>query len=84
MALGYRGLADTGCRDDRRKRWAMRHRNEAAVHEPAWSVATDSIVDCYDLAATIRHAVLDEFAYGQELDKATGGADVPFLRHPWP
>ena len=71
-------------RPDRRKRWAVRHRNQAAVQdladELAWSVATDtgSVIDPYDLAATVRHAVLDEFAHGQELDRATGGKDSSF------
>ncbi|MEU3517138.1 hypothetical protein ABZ770_17935 [Streptomyces sp. NPDC006654] len=71
-------------RPDWRKRWAMRHRNEAAVQEVsdelAWSVAADtnSIINPYDLAATIRHAILDEFTSGQELDKATDGKDSPF------
>ncbi|MDQ0847521.1 hypothetical protein QFZ68_007284 [Streptomyces sp. V1I6] len=63
-------------RPDRRKRWALRYRTEAAVHqvadELAFNVATgiDEIIDPYDLAATIRHAVLDEFATGQELDNS--------------
>ncbi|MFG2563522.1 hypothetical protein [Streptomyces sp. NPDC048496] len=64
-------------RPDRRKRWALRHRSEPAVHEIAdelaWTVAADttSIVDTHDLAATIRHAFLDEFATGRELDADT-------------
>ncbi len=62
-------------RPDRRKRWALRHRTEPAVHEVAdelaYSVAanTNNIIDTHDLAATIRHAVLDEFATGRELDE---------------
>ncbi|MFF3335726.1 hypothetical protein ACFYWX_40455 [Streptomyces sp. NPDC002888] len=65
-------------RPDRRKRWALRHRNEAAVHEVAdelaWNVAADTegIISPYDLAATVRYAFLDELAYGKELDEATG------------
>lgn len=32
----------------------------------------DSIIDRHDFAATVRHAFLDEFATGRELDEATG------------
>ena len=65
-------------RPDRRKRWALRHRTEPAVHEVAdelaWTVAvnTQNIVDPYDLAAVVRHAFLDEFAIGRELDGDVG------------
>ncbi|MFD7407771.1 hypothetical protein ACFV7R_35090 [Streptomyces sp. NPDC059866] len=65
-------------RPDRRKRWTLRHRNEAAVHEVAdelaWSVAadTEAIIDPHDLAATVRHAFLDELVTGKDLDEATG------------
>ncbi|WP_405736396.1 hypothetical protein OG607_44840 [Streptomyces sp. NBC_01537] len=61
-------------RPDRRKRWALRHRTEPAVHEAAdelaWTVAvnTKNIVDPYDVAADVRHAFLDEFAIGRERD----------------
>lgn len=71
-------------RPDWRKRGALRHRTQASVQEVAdelaWSVAADtaSIIDPYDLAATLRHAILDEFAYGQEVHRATGGTDSPF------
>ncbi|MGD3112888.1 hypothetical protein [Streptomyces sp. YGL11-2] len=64
-------------RPDRRKRWALRHRTEPAVHEVADELAytvaanTNNIIDTWDLAATIRHAFLDEFATGRELDEGT-------------
>ncbi|MET9669398.1 hypothetical protein ABZY19_29165 [Streptomyces sp. NPDC006475] len=60
-------------RPDRRKSWALRHRTEASVHqvadELAWNVASGigDITDSADLAATIRHAFLDEIAVGLEL-----------------
>nr|WTA00191.1 hypothetical protein OH820_35150 [Streptomyces sp. NBC_00857] len=62
-------------RPDRRKRWALRHRTEPAVHEVAHELAytvaanTNNIIDISNLAATIRHAFLDEFATGRELDQ---------------
>ncbi|MFF0767022.1 hypothetical protein ACFYWH_44735 [Streptomyces sp. NPDC003737] len=65
-------------RPDWRKRWALRFRTESAVHEIAdnlaFSVAADTgdIINTHDLAATVRHAFLDEFASGKELDEATG------------
>ncbi|MGC0334885.1 hypothetical protein RKD23_007962 [Streptomyces sp. SAI-170] len=65
-------------RPDRRKRWALRFRTENAVHEIADELAltvaadTGDIIDTHDLAATVRHAFLDEFAYGKHLDEATG------------
>ncbi|WP_235455371.1 hypothetical protein [Streptomyces olivochromogenes] len=68
-------------RPDWRKRWALRFRTESAVHEVAdelaWSVAdnTGSIIDPHDLAVTIRHAILDEFAAGKELDESLGDSD---------
>ncbi|MBZ9645759.1 hypothetical protein [Streptomyces sp. PSKA30] len=42
--------------------------------ELAWSVGadTETIIDPHDLAATIRHAFLDELASGKSLDEATG------------
>lgn len=55
-------------RPDWRKRWVLRHRNEAAVQEIAddlaWSVAISlkKILPVDLLSATIRHAVLDEYA----------------------
>lgn len=65
-------------RPDRRQRWALRFRTESAVHEIADDLAlsvaadTDSIIATHDLAATVRHAFLDESASGKELDQATG------------
>ncbi|MFE4369628.1 hypothetical protein ACFRMN_15600 [Streptomyces sp. NPDC056835] len=65
-------------RPDWRKRWALRFRTESAVHEIADDLAlsvatdTDSIIDVHDLAVTVRHAVLDEFAYGKKLDESLG------------
>jgi hypothetical protein len=66
----------------RRKRWALRWRNQDHVRGLArdlgWYVAADigegnGIIPARDLAVTIRHAVLDEFSYGQELERQTGG-----------
>ncbi|MEU4118909.1 hypothetical protein AB0F71_31005 [Kitasatospora sp. NPDC028055] len=68
-------------RPERRKRWALRHRTEDAVRQVAdelgWSVAVnlDDIVPPYPLAATVRHAILDELAYGQQLDQQIGDTD---------
>ncbi|MFF4542463.1 hypothetical protein [Streptomyces aureus] len=76
--LARRFLGSLWERPDWRKRWALRFRTESAVHEIAddlaFSVATDTddIINHYDLAATVRHAFLDEFATGKELDEATG------------
>lgn len=73
-------------RPDRRKQWALRHRNEAAVQDIAddlaWSVASSlhQILPTDLLSATIRHAVLDE--YGSSLthrDKQKQGQQVK----PW-
>lgn len=56
-----------------RKRWALRHRNEESVRQAAdmlaWEVAKslDKIIPTAELASTIRHAILDELAYGQGL-----------------
>lgn len=53
---------------DRRKRWALRHRTEAAVtqtaEELAFHTATDlkRVIPPDALASTIRHALLDELA----------------------
>ncbi|MEU6381699.1 hypothetical protein [Streptomyces sp. NPDC046909] len=55
-------------RPDWRKRWVLRHRNEADVQEIAddlaWSVAISlkQILPVDLLSATVRHAVLDEYA----------------------
>ncbi|GII59426.1 hypothetical protein Pth03_78150 [Planotetraspora thailandica] len=63
---------------DRRKRWALRWRTQSAVEEVAkslgWQVAVNlgNIVPTEALAATIRHAVLDEFATGQQLRQENG------------
>ncbi|MGW7210033.1 hypothetical protein [Streptomyces sp. NPDC054837] len=79
QSLARRFLGALWERPDWRKRWALRFRTESAVHEIADDLAlsvatdTDSIIDRHDLAATVRHAVLDEFATGKELDEATGG-----------
>ncbi|WP_372404941.1 helix-turn-helix transcriptional regulator [Streptomyces luteireticuli] len=57
----------------RRKRWVVRQRNEATVREVAgelaWSVAVDldGILPTDALAATIRHAILDELASCKDL-----------------
>jgi len=65
-------------RPDRRKRWALRWRNDAAVRQLAeelgWGVAASvpKLVPTDALATTITHAVLDEFATGQKLDRKTG------------
>lgn len=56
-----------------RKRWALRWRTETAVREIAeelsWDVAASvpTLVPIYDLAVTIRHAMLDELAQGKRL-----------------
>jgi hypothetical protein len=63
-----------------RKRWAVRWRTRAAVHDLAetlgWYVAADvqdgGLLPIGDLATTIQHAVLDELADGQQLHQATG------------
>ena len=60
---------------DRRRRWALRWRNEAAVHDLAedlgWQVAAgvDQLIPLDALAVTIRQAVLDDFATGQQNDR---------------
>ncbi|MEV1172482.1 hypothetical protein [Nonomuraea sp. NPDC049784] len=60
---------------DRRKRWALRWRAQHAVEQVAeelgWDVAAslNAIIPTEDLAITIRHAVLDEFATGQQLHR---------------
>jgi hypothetical protein len=65
-----------------RRRWALRWRNEAAVQDIAeelgWEVAADieSLVPLNALAATIRHAVLDELATGQRLDRSIQGREL--------
>jgi len=66
-----------------RKRWALRWRNEAAARDLAedlgWEIAAglDSLVPLDALSSTVRHAVLDEFATGQQLDR-----DLDRGRHP--
>ncbi|MCD9146147.1 hypothetical protein LUZ16_29735, partial [Streptomyces albireticuli] len=66
---------------ERRKRWVLRHRNEAAVRqvsdELAWEVAAGlkDILPVEGLAATLRHAVLDEFASGLELYRSLHSED---------
>lgn len=63
----------------RRKRWALRWRDQAAVRDIAaglaWYVAADvapsgngGIVPAQDLAVTIQHAILDHFAEQQDSD----------------
>jgi len=71
-------LAQLWQRPDRRRRWALRWRNETAVRRLAeklgWDVAASmpKLVPIDALAVTIRHAVLDEFAAGQALDRSVG------------
>ncbi|MBM7790201.1 helix-turn-helix transcriptional regulator [Tenggerimyces flavus] len=71
-------------RPDARKRWALRWRNQAAALKLAdnlgWVVASglDNIVPMTNLGITIRHALLDELATGQELDRDTAGGSLPF------
>jgi hypothetical protein len=63
---------------DRRRRWALRWRNQTAVRDVAeglaWYAAAElqgnRILPPEDLAVTIRHAWLDEFATGQELHRS--------------
>jgi hypothetical protein len=61
-----------------RKRWALRWRTEAAArdlaHELSWEIAAslDGIIPLDALARTLRHAVLDEFATSQRLDRDSG------------
>jgi hypothetical protein len=63
-------------RQNVRKRWALRWRTEAAVRDIAedlgWEVAAslNRLIPTGDLSTTIQLAVLDEFATGQELDRA--------------
>lgn len=63
---------------ERRKRWALRWRTEAAARDLAedlsWAVATGipTLIPVQDLATTVRHAVLDEFATSQDLDRKLG------------
>lgn len=74
---------------DRRKRWALRWRNEAAVRNLAedlsWDVAASitKLVPAHDLAVTLQHAVLHEFATSQELDRQLDrdGTRDPALFH---
>ena len=63
---------------DRRKRWALRWRTQDSVRDVAtelgWSAAIslDRIIPMPDLTITIRHAVLDELATGQQLRRDVG------------
>ncbi len=65
-----------------RKRWALRWRTPDAVRETAhglgWIVAADvqggRVIPVSDLAVTVRHAILDEFAWGQQ-----NSPDSPFF-----
>ncbi|MHA6757303.1 hypothetical protein [Streptacidiphilus sp. PAMC 29251] len=56
-----------------RKRWALRFRTEESVREIcqdlAYGVAVnvDQVLPLGDLSTTLRHALLDELAYGQDL-----------------
>jgi hypothetical protein len=74
-------MAELWDNPDRRKRWALRWRSREAVRDVAetlsWDVAggLDRIVPLSDLAITVRHAVLDELAYGQGLERKVG--DTP-------
>jgi hypothetical protein len=69
---------------NRRKRWALRWRTREAVRDAAaelgWSAAVslDRVIPMSALAVTIRHAILDELAYGQKLDRATGSPTEDF------
>ncbi|HSV64962.1 MAG TPA: hypothetical protein VLJ59_03505 [Mycobacteriales bacterium] len=60
---------------ERRKRWALRWRTEAAARDLAetlgWGVAANltKIIPIEDLASTIEHAVLDELVIGQKLTR---------------
>lgn len=57
---------------ERRKRWALRWRTQQAIEQVAeelgWDVAAslNAIIPFEDLATTIRHAFLDEFATDQQ------------------
>ncbi|SBW24496.1 hypothetical protein FDG2_4180 [Candidatus Protofrankia californiensis] len=72
-------------RPDRRRRWALRWRTPDAVRDLAddlgWTVAAEmtgtGIVPWDDLADTVHHALVDEFALGKELDSL----DNLFPRH---
>lgn len=72
-------------RPERRKRWALRWRNQDAVQavaeELGWYVAADltgyssGIIPIGDLASTIRQATLHEFAIAQKLDREINSDD---------
>ena len=72
-------LSDLWDRPGIRRRWALRWRTEKAVQEIAeslsWEVAGSigSLIPVDDLGPTIRQAVLDEFATGQQLDRQIAG-----------
>lgn len=61
---------------ERRRRWALRARNQAAVQNVATELAGDvagnlrRLVQIGDLAITIRHAVLGDFRTSEDLDRA--------------
>lgn len=61
---------------ERRGRWALRSRRAASVREVADDLSLDVAVNANwfvsvgDLAITLRHAVLGEFAAGQRLDRS--------------
>ncbi|GIH18974.1 MerR family transcriptional regulator [Rugosimonospora africana] len=65
-------------RPDRRRRWALRWRTQAAVRDVAdslgWSAAAslDRMIPTHDLAVTLRHAVLNGLSEGQKLGKTLG------------
>ncbi|MGW4201025.1 hypothetical protein [Streptomyces sp. NPDC004726] len=65
-------------RPQTRRRWVLRHRSEAAVREIsdelAWNVADglDSIIPTASLAATVRHAVLNDLAEQHSWDDDEG------------
>lgn len=69
----------------RRRRWALRWRTETAVRDLAehlaWEVAASlrQILPVPDLAITIRHAILDEFAEGVEISRRNGDNDPVFF-----
>lgn len=69
---------------DRRRalRWRGKDTARQVAERLAWYVAADvqegRIIPTADLAVTIRHAILDEFASGQKLSRASGADDVFF------
>lgn len=65
----------------RRRLWALRHRNEDTVRQTAdvlaWQVSKslDQIIPTDALSLTIRHAILDELAYSQNLHRSTSNTE---------